>query len=109
MWMLPAHHWAGPRESSGRVKRRAEGAEGDCNPIGTTTVSINQTPQRLNKQPESIHGLIHGSSYICSRRLPNLASIGGESQAVVAHAFNPSTWEAEEGGFLSSRPAWSTK
>jgi hypothetical protein len=23
---------------------------------------------------------------------------------VVAHAFNPSTWEAEAGGFLSSRP-----
>jgi hypothetical protein len=32
-----------------------------------------------------------------------------KSQAVVAHAFNPSTWEAEAGGFLSSRPAWSTK
>jgi hypothetical protein len=30
-------------------------------------------------------------------------------QAVVAHAFNPSTWEAEAGGFLSSRPAWSTE
>jgi hypothetical protein len=30
------------------------------------------------------------------------------SQVVVAHAFNPSTWEAEAGGFLSSRPAWST-
>jgi major histocompatibility complex class I len=28
---------------------------------------------------------------------------------VVAHAFNPSTWEAEAGGFLSSWPAWSTK
>jgi hypothetical protein len=28
---------------------------------------------------------------------------------VVAHAFNPSTWEAEAGGFLSSRAAWSTK
>jgi hypothetical protein len=28
---------------------------------------------------------------------------------VVAHAFNPSTWEAEAGGFLSSRTAWSTK
>jgi hypothetical protein len=27
--------------------------------------------------------------------------------AVVAHAFNPSTWEAEAGKFLSSRPAWS--
>jgi hypothetical protein len=28
-------------------------------------------------------------------------------QEVVAHAFNPSTWEAEAGGFLSSRTAWS--
>jgi hypothetical protein len=27
------------------------------------------------------------------------------SQAVVVHAFNPSTWQAEAGGFLSSRPA----
>ena len=31
------------------------------------------------------------------------------SRAVVAHTFNPSTWEAEAGEFLSSRPAWSTK
>jgi hypothetical protein len=31
------------------------------------------------------------------------------SRAVVAHAFNLSTWEAETGRFLSSRPAWSTK
>jgi hypothetical protein len=28
---------------------------------------------------------------------------------VVAHTFNPSTWEAEAGRFLSSRPAWFTK
>jgi hypothetical protein len=28
---------------------------------------------------------------------------------MVAHAFNPSTREAEAGGLLSSRPAWSTK
>jgi major histocompatibility complex class I len=28
---------------------------------------------------------------------------------MVAHAFNPSTWEAEAGGFLSLRPAWSTE
>jgi hypothetical protein len=28
---------------------------------------------------------------------------------MVAHAFDPSTWEAEAGGFLSSRPAWSTE
>jgi hypothetical protein len=31
------------------------------------------------------------------------------SRVVVAHAFNPSTWEAEAGRFLSLRPAWSTK
>jgi hypothetical protein len=35
------------------------------------------------------------------------------SWAVVAHAFNPSTWEAEAeakaGRFLSSRPTWSTE
>jgi hypothetical protein len=30
-------------------------------------------------------------------------------RAVVEHTFNPSTWEAEAGGFLSSRPAWSTE
>jgi hypothetical protein len=30
-------------------------------------------------------------------------------QVVVVQAFNPSTWEAEAGGFLSSRPAWSTE
>jgi major histocompatibility complex class I len=28
---------------------------------------------------------------------------------VVAHTFNPSTWEAEAGRFLSSRTAWSTE
>jgi hypothetical protein len=32
-----------------------------------------------------------------------------QSRVVVAHTFNPSTWEAETGGFLSSRPAWSTE
>ena len=31
------------------------------------------------------------------------------SQALVAQFFNPSTCEAEAGGFLSLRPAWSTK
>jgi hypothetical protein len=32
-----------------------------------------------------------------------------EKPGVVAHAFNPSTREAEAGGFLSSRPVCSTK
>jgi major histocompatibility complex class I len=29
--------------------------------------------------------------------------------AAVAHTFNPSTQEAEAGGLLSLRPAWSTE
>jgi hypothetical protein len=32
-----------------------------------------------------------------------------ETWAVVAQAFNLSPWEAEAGGFLSSRPDWSTE
>ena len=28
---------------------------------------------------------------------------------MMVHAFNPSTWKAEAGGSLSSRPAWSTE
>jgi major histocompatibility complex class I len=42
-------------------------------------------------------------------RVPFFSFKARGGQAVVAHAFNPSTWEAEEGGFLSSRPAWSTE
>jgi major histocompatibility complex class I len=33
----------------------------------------------------------------------------GYKLGVVVHAFNPSTQEAEAGGFLSLRPAWSTE
>jgi hypothetical protein len=32
-----------------------------------------------------------------------------KGRAVVAHAFDPSTWEAEAGRFLSSKPVWSTE
>lgn len=31
------------------------------------------------------------------------------SQAVVARAFIPNTWESEGGGSLSMKPAWSTE
>jgi hypothetical protein len=30
-----------------------------------------------------------------------------QAEELVAHALNPSTWEAEAGGSLSLRPAWS--
>jgi hypothetical protein len=39
-----------------------------------------------------------------------LGSIGKQAEpGMVAHTFNPSTQEAEAGGFLSSRPTWFTK
>jgi hypothetical protein len=38
-----------------------------------------------------------------------IVKVSSFSQAMVVHAFNPSTWEAEAGRFLSLRPAWSTK
>jgi hypothetical protein len=44
--------------------------------------------------------------------LENIPEENGKSsqkEVVVVHAFNPSTWEAEAGRFLSLRPAWSTE
>jgi hypothetical protein len=43
-----------------------------------------------------------------SLQSPGLLSLLLEP-SVVAQAFNPSTLEAKAGGFLSLRPAWSTK
>jgi hypothetical protein len=45
----------------------------------------------------------------CSEKKRKVIKIWGKWPGVVAHAINPSTREAEAGGFLSSRPAWSTK
>jgi hypothetical protein len=50
----------------------------------------------ISKEPEGNSWKFHLRSWVIS-------------WAVVVHAFNPSTWEAEAGRFLSSRPAWSTK
>jgi hypothetical protein len=42
-------------------------------------------------------------------RIENIGVKRKKKSGVVVHAFNPSTQEAEAGGFLSSRPAWSTE
>jgi hypothetical protein len=47
------------------------------------------------------HGQVNSSDFSLRR--------GKVMPGVVVHTFNHSTWEAEAGGFLSSRPAWSTK
>jgi hypothetical protein len=47
-------------DQHGRVKGRTEGAEGDCNPIGRTTVSTNLDPSELPEtkpKPKKDHSL----------------------------------------------------
>jgi hypothetical protein len=50
--------------------------------------------------------MIHTDLVLCIETFHKLRL---HSWAVVAHASNPSTWEAEAGGFLSSRSVWSTE
>jgi hypothetical protein len=47
--------------------------------------------------------------YVCVHVTAKVKRKYWASPAVVVHAFNPSTWEAEAGRFLSSRTAWSTE
>jgi hypothetical protein len=78
MWVHVANHQTECRDPNGGVRGRTKGAEGVCNPIGRTTLSTNQIPQSsqgLNHQPKSAHGGTHGSSCICSRGWPYLASM----------------------------------
>jgi hypothetical protein len=71
----------------------------------------------LNKHLQTKKTEKHGTMYGVNRFRKALSSRDLNSHplekyiqpGVVVHAFNPSTWEAEAGGFLSSRPAWSTK
>jgi len=78
MRMLAVNHQTEYRNPKGGVRKRTEGAEGVCNPIGRT-ISTNQTPQSsqgLNYQPKITHGGTPGSSRICSRGRHCLASVG---------------------------------
>jgi hypothetical protein len=45
MGILVDNHQTERRDSNRGVRRRTEGAEGVCNPIGGTTILTNQTPQ----------------------------------------------------------------
>jgi hypothetical protein len=68
MQISTAKHRAEPRDPSGKVRGRTEGAEEDCNPIGRTSANwTTQNFQGLNYLLKSIHGRSHGSRYICSR------------------------------------------
>ena len=57
MQILTANHWTEVRNPDGNVRGRIEGAEGDGNPIGRTTVSTNLDPWELpeTKPPTKEH------------------------------------------------------
>jgi hypothetical protein len=81
MKILTANHQTEPRDPNGRSRGKTVGAKQDYNPI-RRTLSTNQTTQssqRLNHQPKSIHGGIHGSRYIYSRGWTYLTSMGGKA------------------------------
>ena len=76
---LTANVWTEPRDPNGRVTGRSEGTKGDFDPIArTATDQTSQSSQGLNHQLKSIHGWVHGSSYIQSRGLPYLTSMRRE-------------------------------
>jgi hypothetical protein len=63
------------------------------------------------QEKKSMHTHTHSPSFLINIRIIAVNSPMKTQSiwAVMAHPFNPSTWEAEAGGFLSSRPAWSTE
>jgi hypothetical protein len=82
MKILAINHRTEYRNLKGRVRGRTEGAVGDCNPIGRTTISNNWTPlssQEINHQPKNTHGKTPWLQPRCSRRLLYLASVRGEA------------------------------
>nr|AAR87792.1 unknown [Mus musculus] len=59
---------------------------------------------QASKSTDLVHmSRVTETSPIWTRTIKNVHSL---SRALVAHAFNPSTWEAEAGRFLNSRPSW---
>jgi hypothetical protein len=66
---------------------------------------LHPTPNSSSK-----HGLAHMHITEWYKKNKGLILKGGDKICPLEPgAFNPGTWEAEAGRFLSSRPAWSTK
>jgi hypothetical protein len=79
--MYTVKHWRECRDPNGEGRARTVGGEGACNLIGRTTGSTNQTPkssQETKPPSKEYTGGTHGYSWICTRGLHYLASLGGE-------------------------------
>ena len=76
MQIFTANHWPEVEHSYGRVRGKIEGAKGNSDPIGRTTVSTNPEPWKLpeTKPPTKQH--THTHTHTRSRGLPCLPSVG---------------------------------
>jgi hypothetical protein len=68
-------------------------------------INIHTTQSKIHFQKAKLKKICMYFMELICNKIKNLNVEPG----VVAHTFNPSTREAEAGGFLSSRPTWSTK
>ena len=71
-WMITVSYWMDQRAPNGGARESTQGAKGNCNPIGGTTIWSNQKP------PPPPPGA-HVSSCICIRRWPSLPSVEKEA------------------------------
>jgi hypothetical protein len=81
-------------------------------PVFTNMVRQHQSKQVYQLVPRTVYSFIFGftEEQMRETEIPsNVYQRVPLCQVVVAHAFNPSTWEAEASRFLRSRPAWSTQ
>jgi hypothetical protein len=67
--------------------------------------------KKLEYDPQRNHenGLLIIKLVLFSQHIFKIFNDLFKNNLVVVYTFNPSTQEAEAGGFLSSRPAWSTE
>jgi hypothetical protein len=78
----------------------------DLRPLKTRAGELHE---RLRIATDLCGGWIFQRYYAINAQLFEYTKSHRIKPGMVGHNFNPSTWEAEAGGFLSSRPAWSTK
>jgi hypothetical protein len=82
MWIYTAKHLIKYRDLNGEIRARTVGTEEVCSLIGKTTISTSQIPPKLpGTKPltKEYTGGTRGSNHICSRGIPYLPSLGGES------------------------------
>jgi hypothetical protein len=78
-----------------------------CSRVLVFMVLLSVTERKDVKIPDGICIYFSCVLKVCSLRWAH--NICNSEPGVVAHTFNPSTWEAEAGIFLSLRPAWPTE